>query len=262
MHIGLFDSGVGGLTVLKELRKQIPQSQFSYLGDTARLPYGNKAPQTLLKYTQENIRFLDSLKVDVIVIACHSASSVSLSLTQSEKGTPVYNVIAPSCAEALSASKKQNIGVLATKATTASQVYPNKIKELKESSQVHSQACPLLVPLVEEGHLDDDITRQVLTRYLNPLMKQGVDTLILGCTHYPILKDEIAKLAPKGTQLIDPAQSVAHKIQQLDSLKPHKASLSIYLTDHAPHFIEHATRLLDATEALQIHYPETHLKNL
>jgi glutamate racemase len=255
MHIGLFDSGVGGLTVLKELKNQMPHCRFSYLGDTARLPYGNKAPDTLKKYTLENIDFLDSLNVDVIVIACHSASSVSLDLVKSKKSTPIYNVIIPSCAQAIEKSKNLKIGIIATKATIKSLVYTKQIEQLQAKAQVFSQACPLLVPLVEEGYIDDDITRQILHRYLDPMLKQGVETLILGCTHYPILRDEIANICGKNVVLIDPAQSVAQQIRSFDKNHDHKPQLEIYLTDHAGHFVDHAQRLLNSQEPLTILYP-------
>ena len=255
MHIGLFDSGVGGLTVLKELMKQIPEASYTYLGDTARLPYGNKAPQTLEKYTQENIEFLDKQGVDAIVIACHSASSVSLDFKSSKAGTPIFNVIAPSCEQAKRSSPKGAIGVIATKATVRSQVYSRYISHLSPNLKVTSQECPLLVPLVEEGLADDEITLSVLNRYLKPLLDQGIDTLILGCTHYPILKNQIAKICGESVSLIDPAQSVARELKKTGTEASPHPHLTIYLTDHAPHFIEHAQSLLGELSCSQILYP-------
>lgn len=255
MHIGLFDSGVGGLTVLKELQLHLPKTRFSYLGDTARLPYGNKAEETLKKYTKENLEFLDSLAVDVIVIACHSASSVSLDIKETLAGTPVYNVIAPSAQEALSRSPHKKIGVIATKATIQSKVYPKHIGSLDAQAQVISQACPLLVPLVEEGMIDDDITRQVLKKYLTPIIEQRVDTLLLGCTHYPILQDEIATVCGTKIQLINPATTVAQQIKAMNIKAESESALSVYLTDHAPHFLVHAKSLLTNSDNLEILYP-------
>ncbi len=255
MHIGLFDSGVGGLTVLKELKKYLPQAQYSYLGDTARLPYGNKAPETLKKYTAENIHFLEQLGVDSVVIACHSASSVSLTITQTHRGTPVYNVITPSCQQALHESKSQKIGVIATKATTKSAVYKSYINDLEPNAQVFSQACPLLVPLVEEGMIQDEITNLVLNRYLKPLINHGIDSLILACTHYPILEQPIAQICGPQIKLINPATSVAKNIIVSDDYDQSQQRIQIYLTDHAPHFIEHAKSLLGPGIDFEILYP-------
>lgn len=252
MHIGLFDSGVGGLTVLKEIRNEFPNSKISYLGDTARLPYGNKAPQTLQKYTDQNIQFLDQLSVDAIVIACHSASSVSLSLKSSAKGTPIFNVIQPSCEDALQVSEHNRIGVLATIATTLSQVYPKTIRQLEPTAHVISQQCPLLVPLVEEGLIVDEVTQIVLRRYLKTMLEQDVETLLLGCTHYPILADEISQICSSQIKLIDPALSVAKRLRSLNYKQQSTADLHLYLTDHAPHFLRHAKKLLNITDALEV----------
>ena len=253
MHIGLFDSGVGGLTVLKELVAAFPKSQFTYLGDTARLPYGNKAPETLKKYSQENMEFLANQKVDVIVIACHSASSVCLDISHFHQTIPVFNVIAPSCQEALKKSKSKKIAVLATKATIKSQVYPNYIKQLDDEAQVIGQECPLLVPLVEEGLIEDEITEMVLKRYLKEPLAAKVDTILLGCTHYPILQTEIAKLTP-GIELINPAETVVAQLKERE--KPHSLTgkVNIYLTDHSPHFINHAHSLLGSEFQYSINY--------
>ena len=256
MHIGLFDSGVGGLTVLKELVKEFPKAKFTYLGDTARLPYGNKAPETLEKYSLENMEFLASKKVDAIVVACHSASSVCLEMNLFKK-IPVFNVISPSCKEALETSKSKKIGVMATKATIRSQVYPSYINQLDPSAQVIGQECPLLVPLVEEELSDDEITEIILKRYLKPLQAGSVDTILLGCTHYPILKDSISSLCPDIT-LIDPARSVALKLRELfDDSKDEESPMDIFLTDHSPHFITHAQSILGENLKHLIHYPNS-----
>ncbi|MCJ8276292.1 MAG: glutamate racemase [Bdellovibrionales bacterium] len=252
MHVGLFDSGVGGLTVLKELVGEFPNAKFSYLGDTARLPYGNKAPETLRKYSQENMVFLKEKKVEAIVIACHSASSVCLDM-EDYQGIPIFNVIAPSCAEALEKSGSKKIGVMATKATIKSSVYPNYIKDLDNKAEVIGQECPLLVPLVEEGLIDDEMTHLALSRYLKSL--ESTATILLGCTHYPILQDEIQKMAP-GKSLINPASSVAEKMRTLWPKSPEgEGQIDIYLTDHAPHFIDHAQRLLGEKITELIHPP-------
>lgn len=244
MHIGLFDSGVGGLTVLKAMQARMPQARYTYLGDTARLPYGNKAPDTLLKYSLENIEFLEKQGVDAIVVACHSASSVVLDLEKTKAGTPLYNVISPSCQEAIEKSHTHRIGVLSTKATANSHVYPSYIMNLDEGAQVTSQACPLLVPLVEEGMIEDEITVMALKRYLRPLLDVPVDTLILGCTHYPFLSNEITKITGPDVNLINPAESVSQAVEKLGLPPSHHPEIAVYLTDHAPHFIDHAQSLL------------------
>jgi len=251
MHIGLFDSGVGGLTVLREIKKVLPQAQFTYLGDTARLPYGNKAPVTLRQYTTENIQFLDSLNVDVIVIACHSASSFALDLNSSAQGTPIFNVIGPSCVEALNQTHNKRIGILATKATTKSGVYSRYINDLDSKAQVFSQQAPLLVPLVEEDYGDEEVTQIILKSYLTPLLRQDVDTIVLGCTHYPILMHQISQLCGSQVTLIDPARSVAESLAPLMKEPSQEAGeMNIYLTDHAPHFLEHAAQLLNSSRPL------------
>ena len=254
MHIGLFDSGVGGLTVLKEIRNQIPDAKYSYLGDTARLPYGNKAPETLEQYSQENMEKLDRLGVDAVVVACHSASSVLLNEDHTPNGAPLINVIAPSCEQAVIRSHSQKIGVLSTKATARSQVYPNYISTLAPEAQVISQDGPLLVPLVEEGLIEDEITEIALKRYLNPMLKQGVDVIILGCTHYPILKSEMAKISGPDVHLLDPAVAVAEKLKLGLGASTSAYSMDVYLTDHSPHFVKHAQKILGETE-MKIHYP-------
>lgn len=257
MHIGLFDSGVGGLTVLSKLKTRIPQARFTYLGDTARLPYGNKAPETLERYTKENIEFLENQNVDAIVVACHSASSVALKIQKSAKGTPIFNVIAPSCEEAVKHSKNKKVGVVSTKATARSLVYPNYINSLDEKVEVLSQECPLLVPLVEEGMITDPVTDMMLTRYLQDMITRPVDTLILGCTHYPLLSEPIARICGASITLIDPAESVARQILNQCDFKDHEPGLEVFLTDHAPHFINHAKQLLGSLDSEPILYPKS-----
>ncbi len=206
--ISLFDSGVGGLTVLKVLKTYFPYENFLYLGDTARLPYGTKSPDTIRQYLDQCIHFLLKQKVKAIVIACNSASSVFGSLYNSYH-LPIYDVIKPGAQNALATTKTQRIGVIATRATVSANAYANSIHEINSQTQVFQQACPLLVPLVEEGWIDDPITRLIVYRYLNPLQEVSIDTLIMGCTHYPILKDSISKVMGTHVQLIDSGEAVA-----------------------------------------------------
>lgn len=209
--IGVFDSGLGGLTVLKELYKAMPGENFIYLGDTARLPYGSKSSQTIARYAQQNMEFLSHLGVKAIVVACNSASSTILQ-HQRFNDLPLYNVIIPGAKKALSASRTGRIGVLGTRATVFQQAYVKTIKKLNNAAEVFQQACPLLVPLVEEGWDLDPLTNLVIYRYLSQIMRQEVDTLILGCTHYPVLKSSISNVVGPDVAIIDSAVTVAEEI--------------------------------------------------
>jgi glutamate racemase len=210
--IGLFDSGIGGLTVLKTLLGSLPNESFLYLGDTARLPYGSKSPQTIERYLIQNIDFLVSRKVKAVVVACNSASTVLLG-SKLEFPVPVYNVIEPGAESALKVSVGKRIGVLGTRATVAAKAYVRALHEREPSAQVFQQACPLLVPLVEEGMEDDPITNLIIYRYLTPLLQAGVDTLILGCTHYPALKNGITKASSGRVALVDSSEAISELIK-------------------------------------------------
>ncbi|WP_374028743.1 glutamate racemase [Bdellovibrio bacteriovorus] len=247
--IGVFDSGIGGLTVLKELALQFPQESFLYLGDTARLPYGSKSPQTIRKYSEQNILFLEKQDVKAIVIACNTASS---QLTEKEfDGLPIYNVIEPGSQRALELSQTRKIGVLGTRATVNSQAYTKKIRELNAEAVVFDQACPLFVPLAEEGWDSDPVTNLIVFRYLSPLLRNQIDTLILGCTHYPILKNSIARVTGSAIELVDSGEAIARWLERDFSsgrLKRNSAGnnrvIDIMTTDHSVHFTEVAHRIL------------------
>ena len=249
MHIGLFDSGVGGLTVLKELKKQIPQARYSYLGDVARLPYGDKPLKTLEQYRTENMEFLESLKVDVILIACHSISSFSLELKQTKSGTPVYNMITPCGKDGLKRSKNKRIGVIATQATIKTEIYPRFFKTLDSQTRVFTKACPRLVPMIEKALTEGPAIEQILKNYLDPLITEKIDTLLLGCSHYFFLKKSLSKLLSPSIPLIHPAVSVACSIKNQQgqgggSQDQGGGGLAVYLTGHSPHFNEYCHRLL------------------
>ena len=246
--IGLFDSGIGGLTVLKSLWSALPQESFIYLGDTARLPYGSKSAQTIERYCLQNIDFLLKRGVKAIVVACNTASTVLLD-RKSEFSVPVYNVIEPGAQAAVKASRTQQIGVLGTKATIAAKSYVRAIHRLDATATVFQQACPLLVPLVEEGWEDDPLTNLVIYRYLQPLLQAGVDTLILGCTHYPALHQGIAKVAGPNVQLVDSSQAIAKLILEdfaSGRLKPSakRRHTDFFTTDVATSFLDVARRLM------------------
>lgn len=210
--IGIFDSGIGGLTVLKVLRQRFPNEHFVYLGDTARLPYGSKSPQTIRRYAEQNVAFLASQGVKLIVIACNSAST---QMRESRfLNLPVYNVINPGARTALAASAGKVIGLIGTRATVSSGAYEAEIKALDPQATVVSQACPLLVPLAEEGWDQDPVTNIIVFRYLQSLMTQNIDTLILGCTHYPLLAGSIARVTGSSVALVDSGEAIAAVMQE------------------------------------------------
>lgn len=208
--IGVFDSGLGGLTVLKSLVARFPNENFIYLGDTARIPYGIKSSRTIALYLQQNLHFLEALQVKAVVIACNTASTQVAKVPFSK---PVYNVIEPGARKAASVTKTNCIGVIGTRTTVANKSYVTEIEKISKDLTVYQQATPLLVPLVEEGWDDDPITNLIVYRYLSPLIHKGIDTLILGCTHYPILKPAIQKVTGNNIQLVDSAESVADLLQ-------------------------------------------------
>jgi glutamate racemase len=252
--IGLFDSGIGGLTVLRAVREALPGEDFIYLGDTARLPYGSKSPDTIHRYLEQNIRFLISRGVKAVVVACNSASSVLVGTGNEEAdlkfSVPVYNVIEPGAAHALNTSKAKRIGVIGTRATVTAGAYTRAIHALNSQAAVFSQACPLLVPLVEEGMEGDPLTNLIVYRYLGPLLSQDIDTLIMGCTHYPVLREAFRKVCGPTVELVDSAQAITTIIKsdfKNGKLKPAvngRGRVEILVTDASPAFFDVAQRLM------------------
>lgn len=200
--IGVFDSGVGGLTVLRALKERWPDENFVYLADTARLPYGSKSLHTISMYVEQCMRFLRGYDLKAMVIACNSASTAVLDRPLKAE-IPVFNVIEPGARKAVETSSSGRIGVLGTRATVFSEAYPRAIRKWRPDAEVLQQACPLFVPLVEEGWFDDPITNLIVYRYVSPLLPKHPDTLILGCTHYPVLRSAIAKAAGSSVALVD-----------------------------------------------------------
>lgn len=250
--IGFFDSGLGGLTVLRAMRAAFPLENLVYLGDTARLPYGTKSPETIRRYTLQSIDALLKLNVKAIVVACNSASTSLLDVTNPvECPVPLYNVIEPGAAAALQASKTKRIGVLGTRATVNSGAYPSAIAKLAADASVFQQPAPLLVSLVEEGWESDPITNLIIYRYAVPLLSQNIDTLILGCTHYPALKDGIARAFGNSVELIDSARAIAENFERdfssgrikLNANKS-KGTLELFATDATPAMNQTARRLM------------------
>jgi len=220
LPIGLFDSGVGGLTVLREVAKQLPKESTFYFGDTARVPYGSKSRDVIQRFSLEIAQFLLQEKVKMIVVACNTASAFALSVLRSRFDVPIVGVIEPGAQAALKATQSGRVGVIGTEGTIESQAYSEAIHHLKSSIQVFGQACPLIVPLVEEGWLDKPVALEIVKEYLVPLLENQIDTLVLGCTHYPLLKNLLASVAGPNVRLIDSAEETARTVgRQLKDLK-------------------------------------------
>lgn len=239
--IGVFDSGFGGLTVVKEIKKLLPNEKIYYFGDTARLPYGSKSKESIVAYSEEITNFLKTKNIKALIIACNSASAVALDILKDEYDFPVIGVIGAGSRGALKVSSDEKIGVIGTKVTVKSNIYEETLRKLKKSTKVYSTPCPLFVPLVEEGMIEDEVTKVMIGRYLENF-KGRVDSLILGCTHYPILEDEIKKYL-KGTniEVVNPAIEVALELQALLETKDQLSEDSkgydeFYVSDSPMHF--------------------------
>ena len=249
-YIGVFDSGIGGLTVARQIIKNLPNEKIIYLGDTARVPYGMKSSDTVIKFAKQCSDFLKGFNLKALVIACNTVSSYALSFIKSD--VPVIGVIEPGVKKALEYTKNKRIGVIGTRATVNSLAYKNKILQVDSSVKVFQQSCPLFVSLAEEGWIEDKITYDVAFRYLEPFKKQSIDTLILGCTHYPILKKVIAEVMPKEVVLVDSAESVAEILKNLlqnKNLLNNKAlqnyTNKFFCTDEIHRFIETGSMFFD-----------------
>ena len=214
VKIGVFDSGIGGLTVVREIRRLMPFQPLVYFGDTARTPYGTKSPETITQYAREDTRFLLEHGAGIIVIACHSAASIASAAIEEEFSVPVFEVVSPSVRQAVKVTRSGRIGIMGTRATVESRVYDRRIPELLPDARVISMACPLLVPLVEEGWLKRRETRMIVKKYLKPLKDRQIDTLVMGCTHYPLLKEVIEAKAGRRIVTVDPSHETALTVQE------------------------------------------------
>ncbi len=239
--IGVFDSGVGGMTVARAIEQTLPDLPLIYFGDLARTPYGSKSSQAICRYSLENTEFLISRGAKIIVIACNSAASVAADVIRSRFDIPVFEVISPAIDLAVRHSSKGRIGVIGTRATIASGVYQRLIRENRPDFAVYGQPCPLLVPLVEEGWLRRRETKMILRRYLAPLRRRQVDTLVLGCTHYPLLADLIRPRIGRKVKVVDSSLAVADLLAEYLAHHPHiKESLAVraenryYVSDLPP----------------------------
>jgi glutamate racemase len=250
--IGVFDSGIGGLTVVRALLDQLPGRELVYLGDTARTPYGSKSSHTIEKYCLNNTQFLIRRGASIIVIACNTASSYAYDAIKSHFDVPVFEVIGPGSELAVQRSRKLRIGVIGTRATIASGIYEKRIAAIAPEAKVFAVPCPLLVPLVEEGWLEKPETAMIVRKYLAGLKAKQIDTLILGCTHYPVLRNLIHRKIGSRVILVDSAEAVAMQVKNLlesqddSSLLPFssEARCQIYVTDTAEQFRKTAQLIL------------------
>ncbi|MGN0107088.1 MAG: glutamate racemase [Hominilimicola sp.] len=212
--IGVFDSGLGGLTAVKQIMQELPNENIIYFGDTGRVPYGTRSRDTILKYTRGDIRFLKTFDVKIIVIACGTASSAALPMIKNEFDVPIVGVIDAAVYAAVRATKNKKIGVIGTSGTIKSGEYEKQISEYDSSMQVFAKACPMFVPLVENGYFDSPVTKLIVEEYLEEIRAQGVDTLILGCTHYPLLEKVIHEYMGDGVTLINSGAEVAKYLKK------------------------------------------------
>ncbi len=213
--IGVFDSGVGGLTVAREIMRQLPEERIVYFGDTARLPYGSKSKDTVIRFSEQIIRFLRTKDVKAIVVACNTASSFALDAVRKTEDIPIIGVINAGARAAEAATKNGKIGVIGTEGTIQSGTYAQAIMDMKPNAEVFGKACPLFVPLVEEGLLHDSVTDEIASRYLAELKSKYIDTLVLGCTHYPLLRSTIGRLMGDDVTLVNPAYETAVQLKTL-----------------------------------------------
>jgi glutamate racemase len=248
--IGVFDSGIGGLTVVRALTRHLPRENVVYFGDTARVPYGPKSPQVVREYSVQDTEFLMTHDVKMIVVACNTVSSVALDLVMKRAGVPVVGVILPGAKAAVESTRNGRVGVIGTVGTIASNAYVNAIRLLDPGVTVFSQACPLFVPLAEEGWTEHAATELIVKEYLFPLKRERIDTVVLGCTHYPILAGAISRYLGDGVRLIDSGEAAAKEVEGIlasgglsndSSARPH---IQFFVSDIPHKFTEVGERFL------------------
>lgn len=213
--IGVFDSGIGGLTVVREIMARLPGEDIVYFGDTARLPYGSKSPETVLRFSRGNLAFLKGKNVKMIVIACNTASSVALPALEREEKLPLVGVLLPGAQAAARATRKGRVAVIGTTATITSNAYVEALRAIDPALEIWTRPCPLFVPLVEEGWLDTEVTYLTAKTYLEPVISFGADTLVLGCTHYPLLKGVLSRVLGEAVTLVDSAEETAGEVARV-----------------------------------------------
>ena len=251
--IGVFDSGVGGLTVVREIMRQIPNEKIIYFGDTARVPYGSKSQETVTRFSEQIVRFLKTFEVKTIVVACNTASAYALDALEKDIDIPIIGVVKPGAKAALEVTRNKKIGVIATEATISSQIYTQYIQNLNQDVTIYGKACPLFVPLVEEGLLQDPVTDEIARRYLTELIDIDIDTLILGCTHYPLIRSTLGKIVGDRVTLVNPAYETALELKELlaqyDMLNDETPGLGsnryqFYVSDKADKFVRFANSII------------------
>lgn len=251
--IGVFDSGVGGLTVAREIMRQLPNERIVYFGDTARVPYGSKSKETVTRFSRQIVHFLETQDVKAIVVACNTVSAYALEELEKEVDIPMIGVVKPGVRAALDATVNKKIGVICTEATMNSGIYSRYIQENDNSVKILGKACPLFVPLVEEGLWEDPVTDEIARRYLTELVDSGIDTLILGCTHYPMLRSTVRKIMGESVTLVNPAYETARELKALLADKglesEHRPELGtelyrFYVSDAADKFQRFANSIL------------------
>jgi glutamate racemase len=247
--LGVFDSGIGGLTVARALFERLPHEAVIYFGDTARVPYGPKSPDTVRRYSAEILAYLLRRGVKAVVVACNTSTAHALGVLQQQASVPVVGVIEPGARAAVAATKTGTIGVIGTAGTIASGAYERAIKALRPDARVHAHACPLFVPLVEEGWFDHPAAELIAREYLDPLKQAGVDVLVLGCTHYPLLKTLLARVMGPGVTLVDSAEetakAVAAELETKGLLAAGGAHEHLFVvSDDEPHFRKVGARFL------------------
>lgn len=251
--IGVFDSGVGGLTVAREIMHQLPDEHIIYFGDTARVPYGSKSRETIIRFSRQIVHFLQTKNVKAVVVACNTASALALEALKPELDIPITGVVIPGAKVAAESTKNGKVGVIATESTIASELYTRVIEEHNPRVRVYGKACPLFVPLVEEGWIRDLVTVEVARRYLKPLMETGIDTLVMGCTHYPLLRDTLRQVLGEGVTLVNPAYETARDLKALlereeiandGAGKSGTEKYQFYVSDAANKFREFANTIL------------------
>lgn len=262
--IGVFDSGVGGLTVAREIMRQLPKEHIVYFGDTARVPYGSKSKDNIIRYSRQIVRFLQTKEVKAIVIACNTASALALDIVRSETDIPVIGVIVPGARSAIQATQTKKIGVIGTEATIRSEMYTKVMQEMDPKVRVTGKACPLFVPLVEEGFAKHHVTEEIIDYYLKPMRESDIDTLILGCTHYPLLRSGIRAYMGESVNIVNPAYETAMDLKELlerehmanDSLSGAHAKYDFYVSDAAEKFRQFADTIwpyeIDTTKQISI----------
>lgn len=250
--VGVFDSGVGGLTVVREMIRQLPNENIVYFGDTARVPYGSKSQNTIIRFSEQIIRFLKKRQVKAIVIACNTASALALEAVRDEFDVPIIGVVTPGARAAVEATRNMKVGVVGTDATVQSGVYTQIIQEMNPHIGVIEKACPLFVPLVEEGFKEHHVTKEIIDYYLESMKNTNIDAMILGCTHYPLLRSKIRSYMGECIQIVNPAYETAMDLKKLlkeqdmenDGMEVLHSRYEFFVSDAADKFRQFANTVM------------------